>query len=238
MDCQTARLLLPYLNPRAESLPTEIAHTLEAHVAGCERCTQQLQQTGREDRIVAQAMRDVEVPDGVQQRLLVRLRRERIRRRRNWPVRHPRWAAAAALFFCLIAGASVYWWQRPLPIIDVNALEYVSQFAGSPQQVEMLFAERGIRKQPPTLFRYNYLVTCGWELLQNKVVPRLLFEGNNGQLAEVYILSDSQFDLAKSPPGTGNILFRSDPFDPEALYMVRYSGGAPDWLFNASAPGI
>ena len=39
MDCKTARLLLPYLNPRAEPLPVELAGALEMHAGQWAACT-------------------------------------------------------------------------------------------------------------------------------------------------------------------------------------------------------
>jgi hypothetical protein len=236
MDCQTARLLLPFLNPRAEQLPAEVAQSLEAHAHQCATCSGELQNSGREDRIVALAMKNVEVPSDLRQRIFTRLRSERIRRRRNWPVRHPRWAAAAALLFFCLAGALGYWWQRPLPGVDMRALEDASSLAGSPDQLRALFEERGIRAEPPHFFRFNFLVSCGWELFQGKLVPRLLFEGNSGQIAEVFILNKKQFDLDATPPGSANIMLLRDPGDDNVAYVIRYANGLPDWLFN-HAPG-
>ena len=236
MDCQTARQLLPYLNPRAEPLPAELASSLEAHAGQCDFCSTQLQTSGREDRVIALAMRDVDIPEGLQQRLLGRLRRERIKRRRNWPVHHPRWAAAAALFLCLSATAGVFWWQRPLPTIDMIALENSAQESGSEKQVAILFAERGWHVAPPRVFRYNFLVSCGWELFQGKIVPRLLFEGNNGQIAEVFILSTKAFNTAGSE-ASGNFALFQDPSDENTWYLVRSTGASPNWVFNPSPNG-
>jgi hypothetical protein len=235
MDCQTAGQLLPYLNPRAEPLPTELARELEAHASDCPTCSALLQNTGREDRVIALAMRDVEVPDGLHDRLLARLRRERIRRRRNWPVRHPRWAAAAAVLLCFVAGAFGYWWQRPLPSIDMNTLEITSQLPAG-QQVAALLRERGLRFAPPSVLRYNFMISCGSELFQGKLVPKLLFEGNGGQIAEVFILTSRDFDLASTPEASGNLVLDKDPFDKNIRYLVRFTGASRDWIFN-SVPG-
>ena len=219
MDCQTARLLLPFLNPRAEQLPAEVARALESHVSQCAACSTILQESGREDRIIAVAMKDVIVPDGLRERLLAGLRAPRARR--IWILRQPRWAAAAALLFLFLSGALGYWWQRPLPTIDMNALADASALAGTPEQLQALYRERGLRTEPPRIFRYDFLISCGWELFQGKLAPRLLFEGSSGQLAEVFILTDRQFDLAASPAGSANIELIRDPNDDRVAYVVR-----------------
>ncbi len=231
MDCQTAGQLLPFLNPRAEPLPAELAQSLEAHAGECPTCSALLQRTGREDRVIALAMRNVEVPEGLHDRLLARLRRERSRRRRNWPMRHPRWAAAAAVLLCFVAGGFGYWWHQPLPTVDMNGLEAIAQLTAS-DQVAALLQERGLRITPPRVLRYNFMISCGSELFQGKLVPRLLFEGNNGQIAEVFILTSRNFRGLATLAASGNFAWRVDPFDSSICYLVRFTGGSPDWVFN------
>jgi hypothetical protein len=234
MDCKTARLLLPFLNPRAEQLPAELAEALEAHANQCAACTLVLQNTGREDRLIAVAMKGVEIPEGLRGRLVAGLRRERARRRRTWPVRHPRWSAAAAVLLLCIGGAFGYWWQKPLPPVDIAALAGISSLEGY-EQVRLLLAERGRREAPPGQFRYNLLISCGWERLQGKLVPRLVFEGNAGQVAEVFILNSKEFDLdatsSESSGGNANFEFRRYPNNNPEAYLVKYTGGPVDWLF-------
>lgn len=231
MDCQTAQLLLPFLNPRAEPLPVEVARALESHVNQCAACSTILQDSGREDRIIAVAMKDVVIPDGLRGRLLNTLRTQRARR--TWIARNPRWAAAAALLFLVLSGALGYWWQRPLPAIDMNALTDTSLLAGS-EQLRALYKERGLHTEPPRILRYDFLVSCGWELFQGKLAPRLLFQGPSGQLAEVFILTDRQFDLTASPDGSANIELRRDPNDASMAYVVRSTGGPSNWVFMSA----
>jgi hypothetical protein len=235
MDCKTARLLLPYFNVRAEPLPAELAAEFEAHAAQCPACTARLQNSGREDRIIAVAMRDVEIPEGLQSQILAKLRRERARRRWSWPVRHPRWSVAAALLLCLVGGALGYWWQKPLPVLDISALAANSSLDGQ-YQVEALFAENGIRQTPPRQFRYNLLVSSGMELVQGKLVPRLRFETRDGQFAEVFILTSKNFNLAESEGASGNYLLLRDS-DPDRAFLVRYGGGPVNWLFLSEPSG-
>jgi hypothetical protein len=234
MDCRTARLLLPYFNLRAEPLPAELAADFEAHASQCSACTTSLQNTGREDRIIAVAMKDVEIPEGLKGRLLTGLRRERARRRRNWPLRHPRWSIAAALLICLIGGALGYWWQRPLPALDLSALAAKDSLDGQ-YQVEALFAEHGIRQSLPNL-PYRLLVSSGMEMIQGKLVPRLRFEARDGQFADVYILTNKDFDLSARPAATGNFSFvpENPGPNPKRAFLVRHSGGLPNWLFSDS----
>ena len=229
MDCKTAGLLLPFLNPRAERLPGELAEAVEAHVNQCAICTSSLQNMGREDRVVAVAMKDVEIPDGLHDRLIDRLRLERLRRR-TWPMRHPRWSAAAAVLMLCIGGAFGYWWQRPMPV-DMDAFVEYSDQAGYQEQADNLLAGRHIVR--PHFLRYSLLISSALERFQGKLAPRLTFEGNAGQIAEVYILTSRDFDLGattESSAGSGNFTIELIR-DSNVVYLVRYSGGPLDWLF-------
>ena len=238
MDCKTAGLLLPFLNPRAEQLPGELAGALEAHVSGCPACTSALQNSGREDRVVAVAMKDVDIPDGLRDRLLDRLRLDRLRRR-TWPIRHPRWSVAAAVLLLCMSGALGYWWQRPLPV-DMNAFVDYSDQAGYQEQADNLLATR--RTARPTFLRYSFLVSAATERFQGKLVDRLTFEGNTGQIAEVYILTSRDFDLdatTMASAGSGNFMVEwIHDAGSNVAYLVRYSGGPfRDWLFVKDGQG-
>jgi hypothetical protein len=241
MDCTTARLLLPFLNPRAEQLPEEVAAGLEAHANQCATCTALLQDSGREDRVIAVAMKDVPIPHGLHERLVAGLHREPVRRRRTWPLRHPRWSMAAAALLLCLAGAIGYWMQRPLPI-DVEAFAEYSDQASYPEQADNLLSPLHLAR--PALFRYQFLISSAMEKFEDRLVPRLLFEGNAGQIAEVYILTNKKFDLAASypkfPAGSGNfkIELRPDPNNPQVAYQIRYSGGPLDWLLVEANNGV
>ena len=56
----------------------------------------------------------------------------------------------------------------------------------------------------------------------------MLFEGNQGQIAEVYILSSKDFDLKgsyeKTPAGSGIFVIelREDTINPKVAYLVPY----------------
>jgi prepilin-type processing-associated H-X9-DG protein len=182
-------------------------------------------------------MKDVEIPEGLHDRLLSGLRRARARRRRTWPLRHPRWSIAAALLLCLAGGAFGYWWQRPLPALDLSALAAKDALDGQ-YQIEALFAEHGIRQSLPIL-PYRLLVSSGMEMIQGKLVPRLRFEARDGQFAEVYILNNKDFDLTVIPAATGNFSFvPEDPGpNPKRAFLVRHGGGLPNWLFPDGRAG-
>ncbi len=239
MDCTTARLLLPFLNPRAERLPEEVAADLESHAAQCAVCTAILQESGREDRVIGVAMKNVTIPYGLRERLVAGLRREPVVRRRTWPLPHPRWSLAAAALLLCFAGALGYWMQRPLPI-DVDAFAEVSDQAGDAEQADNLLSPLHLSR--PALFRYQFLISSAMEKFQGRLVPRLLFEGNAGQIAEVYILTSKNFDLEASypkfPAGSGNFKIELLPGpNPQVAYLVRYSGGPLDWL-RIEAPKV
>ena len=98
-----------------------------------------------------------------------------------------------------------------------------------------LLLERGLRMTPPRVLRYNFMVSCGSELFQGKLVPRLLFEGNNGQIAEVFILDDRGFRSCEPELASGNFVWCADPDSiPISCYLVRFSGGSLELAFQLS----
>jgi hypothetical protein len=200
MDCRTARLLVDFQRPRAGELPPDEAQALECHLASCPECDAAVRAEHRFDEHIGPAVRDVPVPEGLRERLLSRLREERlapIRRKLAWTARGIAVAAAALI------GVLVWWHFFPAkpPRPDLRPLaeaEQRKQGLTGPESVAAWYEENEHIAMVPPPFEYRYLVGCNVADLQGKRVPRLSFycgDVNLNPRATVYVLSREQFDL-------------------------------------------
>jgi hypothetical protein len=247
MDCRVVRLLLPAFGPRLGDLSEEDRQDLETHVAKCAACGPAIEQARREERLIAAAMIDVPIPDGLRNRLSVGLRAERARWYRTWPSRHRRWVAAAAVFLLAVCGATTFWWHRPLPAIDVAYLVYeFGARTSSATAVEDYYRNWGRRIALPTNISIAYLDSCALEMLEGKLVPCLRFRGSaREQVADIFIISDRDFDLSASfakgaQADSGGIKIELVSFEdlPHFAYVMKYTPGDDlTWLFPPKRPG-
>jgi hypothetical protein len=203
MECKNARLLLDFACPQADELTDEDARALEEHLAGCPHCAKAAQSQRRFDHSLGLAMRHVEVPDGLRDRILARVAPGPAASRR-WLLHAARGTAAAAALLLLVWG----WWQwraasRPAPDVPF-IFEQVNHGLPRPDRAGLTeaFERLGVSTRLPNL-DYAYLSSYGIEELPGmpgKRVPCLRFERAGGKdRARVYVLSGEDFDLSALP---------------------------------------
>jgi len=127
-----------------------------------------------------------------------------------------------------------YWWQKPLPALDISALAATSSLDGQ-YQVEALFAEYGIRQAIPKQFRYNLLVSSGMEKSRGSWCPAALRE-SGWPVCRGLHLTNKDFNLAAgSEAASGNYLLMPDA-DLNRAFLVRYGRRhGRNWLFPESS---
>src|SRR5262245_9946162 len=111
MDCNTARLFLQLGRPGSPDLAGEEVAELENHLAQCAACGQLAHDQDRLDQHLSRAMRDVPVPVGLKEQVLLRLDAERGAMHRRWGGRAVLGAAAAAAL--LLGGWGVWYAFSP-----------------------------------------------------------------------------------------------------------------------------
>jgi hypothetical protein len=201
MECKNARLLLDFACPHTDELTAEDARALEEHLAGCSHCAEVAQGQRRFDHHLGLAMRHVEVPDGLRDKILARVPPGRAASRR-WLLHAGRGVAAAAVLLLLIWGG----WQwgsarRPAPEVSV-IFDHVNHDLARPDRdgLTKAFERLGVSTRLPNL-DYAYLSSYGIEELPGmpgKGVPCLRFERGRQQ-ARIYVLSGEDFDLSDLP---------------------------------------
>jgi hypothetical protein len=235
MDCKNARLLLDFLHP-AEELDAAATADLKQHLHSCPDCQELSQAERRLDDALGQAMRAVDVPDGLRMRLLGRLQTERDR----WYWRQiRRWGAVAAAAVLVIAGLSWYALQpRPASLDLGEAKRTAEQRLDNSQErvTEWLRSVGGHDLVAPPNFRYDGLEYYAMTRFRGHDVPTLFFhDAKKENFARVYVLSAQQFDLeaidredaaAASYLRSGQVKVRvlPNPPNPRVRYLVIFSG--------------
>jgi len=181
MDCDNARLFLPFVTPGGKDLNGPEAAELHAHLEQCSACNAMAMNAGRLDQHLGRAMRDVPVPVGMKGRILQRLADQRAAVRRHWLKRAGAFAAvAAALLLTLWLGSGRPWPGDP-QVIDPREVHYPVSLSGYDQEkvkdalVRLGYPENATAPN----YRYEYLV--GEPALADlpgypgKKVPQLIF---------------------------------------------------------------
>jgi len=226
MDCKTARMLAPFDRPLGVELDADEAEALANHFAECAECRHLRQAEQAADAHLGRALRDVPVPAGLRDRLLVRLaddRRAAFRRR---------WTRVGAGLAAAVLVAALGWHFWPPSRAQLN-LDAISERANLPPQtageVEEAFRQRGIVVQVPAEFNYGLLTHYGQIEFQGRLVPYLQFQAGGATL-RAYILDGDRFDLAhleRNPEGlSGRVTVKWWGKSPDGKrgYIIEHSG--------------
>ena len=199
MDCNYARLLLVFSRKRSELEATE-AEALAGHLKNCSQCAGLAETERHVDEAIGRALHDVEMPAGLEGRLLAGL--ERARRIRNW--RRGLTAAGLAAGLLLAFGLAWFFWLGAKTTPDYVYIEdeFGSKIAASPETVEQWFHNQGLAMEAPRQLNFGLLMNYDTVQFMNRRVPRLVFfhrGEKESAVAEVYVLSGNQFNLDSAP---------------------------------------
>jgi len=161
MDCETARLFLPFVTPSGKDLDGPEADKLHAHLEQCTACNALSMNANRVDQHLGRAMRAVPVPAGMKERILARLAEDRGVIRRRWLKRagqHAALVACVAAVLVLAVWASFVGPNRKPAEVDPNDVLAPVAVSGHDQEsVQRAFAALGSRAVAPN-YRYEFLV--------------------------------------------------------------------------------
>lgn len=230
MDCKTARLLLDFARPLGTELEESEGEALAGHLADCSACGTLHRVERKVDDHIGKAMRAVPVPDGLRDRIVVKLAGQRDR----WYLRRVGWGAAAAVAAAVLLTFTVTYLGRK-PEVDLAGYHaQVNILPTSPEEVGSFLKRPALLA--PTQFNYRNLVSCSWADFQGRKVPQLVFRRGT-ELATVYILNDRQFDLKslenQGPLSGGQSVSVLWPTGGEkhTAYVVVFTGGSLEPFF-------
>jgi hypothetical protein len=245
MDCDNARLFLPYLTPGGKDLDGAEADELRAHLAECSACNALAMNARRLDQHLGRAMRAVEVPVGMKARILERLADDRGVIKRRWRKRIGVYAGVAALLLFTVIGW--YFWDkhRNEKVYTSVIVQSASVGGHSKEQANAAFGRLGAPNNLAPNFNYAYLFgepalaeLPGYE---KRKVPQLTFirqpttiteQHKEPQVAIVYILPKGAYKLERDGLGDPTYRFKlavnSD--DPNCDYLILYNGDGYRWV--------
>jgi hypothetical protein len=230
MDCSTARLLLDFARPSSKELEASEAEALQNHLHDCTECAALAQSERARDEVLGRAMRAVQVPQGLQTRLMKRLDKKRD----AWYLRRVGKGLMAAAVLGLAVGV---WgvWRNSRPELDLALIHQEAQSQASlasPKDVEQWYRDRGVTVVAPTQFDYRWFVSPNFGKLPGSDVqaPMLLFIRDKDVYAQVFIVS-RQFNLKKFEA--------NDQISPyyQGVYWVRCAPPNENFAFVILCPG-
>ena len=239
MDCKTARLLLDFARPQARELEPEEAGALEGHLEHCSDCHGLARGERELDATLGKAIRHVEVPVGLRDRLIRRLEAER----GDWHRQrfaHRLRVVAAAVAASLILSWGVWHWiiDRPRPPIDPVVLaDAVNNSAAEDarSKLEEALKRMGVDTPLSPHLNYNLLIAPpGLAELPGYPTQKaaMLVFSRNGRHATVYVIASEQLpsDISLS---VGGATYKVEilPADGERYtFLVVHDGENLDWL--------
>lgn len=234
MDCNHARMLLILCRNRTDLDGVE-SGALDSHLSQCPDCRHWSDTEVSWERSISHAMQAVSVPKDLKPRILAGLDRAGPVGRR-WPA----WIAAAASIL-LIAGLAGYFLLGSRQIVDLNVVseevDYRTGGSANPDQIEELFREKfGVTTEVPRQFRYDLLYSFDIATFLGRRIPKLMFQHRSkGAIAEVYILSDRQFNFDQdTPQGHSGSSRTIQVLDSTSgyRYLVIFSGSSLEPFLN------
>jgi len=229
MDCDNARLFLPFLRPGGKDLDGQEEAELRAHLEQCSGCNAQAMNAARLDQHLGRAMRAVEVPVGMKGRLLERLEEDRGVIRRKWLKRAGFMAGVAAMLLFSVWGYAI-WSEARKATIDPQKVAMHASVGGRPvpdfANPDFLVGEPTLTALPGTEIKkarqYVFVRSPAQRAGPN----------NEIQVAIVYAVARNQYKevLPAGPMDPGYPYQVAVRTDDEAAYVILYNGRDYAWL--------
>jgi hypothetical protein len=224
MDCESARLLLPYFRPGDTELDGALIAAVERHLADCPGCTAER----RVDDVLSRSIRAVTPPAGLRDRLTGRLSAVR---RRWWRVHVTQGVVLTAAvvfgFTLLFVGVGLAF----RPTFDLSAIADTAA-AQSSDEVEGWLQRIDPRLSLPPQLEYRYLQFYERVEYRGLSVPQLVFVHPDGPSARVLVLRDVQVanagamtDEARAENSDCVVVVLRDAANPKVFFLVIVRGG-------------
>jgi Putative zinc-finger len=198
VDCNTARMLVTFFGRQGSELAPEDAADLDAHLAGCPKCSELVKFERAFDDRVGKAMLAVPVPAGLKGKLL-----DGAAAARGGWYREKAYAVAglAACVLATVVGVVAYQ-MATAPVLTATEIvaEADDRVPNRARMVEDVLGKRGLTFSPERPFDLIQLEKAGIEPFQGRDVPFLYFvNGAKNARATVYVVRKTDFDWSKLP---------------------------------------
>jgi hypothetical protein len=230
MNCDQARLLLPFARAQANELDAADQDALNIHLSACGSCGPYARGQHALDARLAQAMKAVPVPVGLRERLLTRLGNERGAYYRTWLLRGVAAAAAVVLVFAAIA------YFRPSPPASLLDPRELAGRIDSPRSFDPGSVNEWMsnyKVQMPAELRdgwdFQYVTAAYVTRYGGRDVPTLEFrKGDTFAVVLVVRRRDCEphgLSTFEHPQYRGRVLGKDDPGEYVALVIEKQGQG-------------
>ncbi len=229
MECRDAQFYLRLRRHAADELGPDVTAALNDHLVGCLACAADAGAAASFDRAMTSAMRAVPVPGGLHERLVRHVATKQGAILRNRAYRAGALVAASILVACI--GLGLFSNTRP----TINPDDYVQradeQVKDPEGTTQKWLAEQKLPDRLPVDFDYDLLVFRGFERVNGKYVPVVVFRAPEGNgFAKVYVFAaNGQFDHkdirdAQASHATAKVVIGQERCR-GATYVVVHTGG-------------
>jgi len=173
MQCRDAQFYLRLRRHAGDELGAEVAADLDRHLVGCAACAADAKAAESFDRAVSSALRNVPVPTGLRDKLMVQASAHHgtVIRRKAFRVV----ALAASLFLCVGLAYGVFTSTRA-KIDTAEMVRYEDErFQNPGGSLDQWLASQKLPPQLPLSFNTDLLMTMGTEQVQGVDIPVAVF---------------------------------------------------------------
>ena len=229
MQCRDAEFYLRLRRHANDELGDDLIGDLDRHLAVCPECALASRYMLSFDRAVASAMRSVDIPTGLRDRLLTQVMVQQGTRVRR--VAYRMTALAASLLLVLGLGYGMFSASRPKLDTDALVRGLDEQIQDPERMIQQWLLARHFSDQLPLPFNPDLLISLGNEQVQGREVPVIVFgaRGERG-FAKVYLFRtngdfniDSQ-SLRDAQASHTRAIVTKLPQAPGVVYVVVYTG--------------
>jgi hypothetical protein len=189
MQCRDAQFFLRLRRHVNDELGADVGADLDRHLAGCPECAHDFRIVHSFDSAVASVMKNVAIPAGLRDKLLLQAMTQRgtVIRRKVYQLA----ALAASLFLIVGVSFGVFSASRPKLDIDILVNNADEQFQNPKKTMEQWLTAHNFPTELPLPLNTDLIYILGRERVQGKYVPVILFGrvSNNGErgFAKLYL---------------------------------------------------
>ncbi len=234
MQCRDAQFYLRMRRHAADELGPDVTAPLDQHLATCPACAADARAVESFDRALASAMVAVPVPAGLRDRLVTHAATVQ-----GTALRHKVYKVGGLVTAALLLlGVGFGVFTNTRPAVDANGLvERNDEQLSNPQEsTEKWLAAQKLPDKLPLPFDYDLWVFCGFEEVEGRKIPVVVFRSPQGSgFAKVYLFPhDGRLDLKGLQDAQASLtsakVFVSQESRRGVTYVFVHTGGPNDGL--------
>lgn len=221
MNCEQVRLLLTCAERKGDETNVSEREAVKQHLENCPSCARMAQAERRFDDVLGSALRNVEVPSGLENRVLARLAAQRVAGR--W-----KRAAAVAAGIVLVASAWLAWSNlKPIDVLPSDVANLLGEVKGTETwdeaQVREFLKKNGLADAIPMQFDLAYLRDVEAIDFKGQRVARLKFSRADRFCAAAVLVLPKRFRTGNLEEDRTSLKIDVDDSQP-VTYLIRFNG--------------